>query len=261
MINTKRWLEEHFEVQKGMYFNERHIYMGNKYYASNLIKDSIWNYGIIDELTDEGIVLFESLCDRIKKDKNVYIPMFSTNFDDGILIKHGYVRPCDENGKISTETWMSFEGKKYQINKPFTIYQVETKQQKEDFVEVFLAAYGGGKTPEKPYGDLSPEYTKALIKSFGLDKFYHYICYNDGVPVSIASMCFVNGVAGLYNIGTRPEYERKGFGLAVTDACINQWLKLSGTKLFLQTETGTGIDDWYERMGFAKIFFGAIYEK
>lgn len=262
MKSMKEWLENHFDVQQGMYFNEKHVYIGNKYYSSSLISDSVWNYGVVDEFTDDSITAFESLCKKIGKPYNLYVPMQTLNFNDTLLIKRGYSKPCTEDGTIVTETWMSFTSKNYTLKKAFNIKRVSNSKQVDDFVEVFLSAYGGGKTPEKPYGDLPPEYTQALLQSFDNEKFYHFICYNDNnVPVSVASMCFVDGVAGLYNVGTKPEYEKQGYGLAVTDACITQWLKLSGTKLFLQTETGTGIDDWYEKMGFAKIFYGAIYEK
>ena len=68
-------------------------------------------------------------------------------------------------------------------------------------------------------------------------------------------------IGGLYNVGTKPQFEKRGFGSAVTKACIDQWKKSNGSELFLQTETGTGIDDWYERIGFERVFEGAVYGK
>lgn len=261
MLNMKKWLDEHFCVQQGMYFNNKNVYLGNTYYSSNYISDSVWNYGVLDELTDESIHSLEILCSKLNKPFNVYIPMRKLDFDDGLLTRLGYKRPYDENNKLITETWMAFDKKKYNLNSYNKVLKVSSLAQRDDFLEVFLAAYGGGRTIEKPYGDLPPQYTEALLKSFDSEKFHHYICYYNEKPVSVASMCYIDGVAGLYNIGTKPEWERRGFGLAVTDACISEWERKGGKKLFLQTETGTGIDDWYERLGFIKLFFGAIYEK
>lgn len=255
------WLQDHFLVQQGMYFDKKEAKGQCTYFGSDFIEDAVWNYGVSTDMSVEGLKAFVLFCDRIKKPCNLYIPMTSKQYDDKALVREGFVKPIDENGEIVTESWMLFKEKRYHLKGNFNIVQVNTEQQKNDFIEVFIEAYGGGKSPEKPYGDLPESYTLALLRTFSNSKIFHFLCYEDNVPVSIATLCYSAGKGGVYNVGTKPAYERRGFGLAVTDACINKWLSLGGTSLFLQTETGTGIDTWYNKIGFDLLFYGAIYEK
>lgn len=255
------WLQYHFLVQQGMYFDKKEIQDHCIYFGSDLIEDSVWNYGISADMSSEGLKNFATFCKRINKPCNLYVPMESRQYNDELIVQEGFLRPADGGNEIITESWMSFKEKRYQLKRNYNVVQVHTEQQKKDFIEVFIEAYGGGKTAEKPYGDLSESYTLALSRTFGNSKFYHFICYENDVPVSIATLCYNEGNGGLYNVGTKPAYERRGFGLAVTDACIDKWISLKGKALFLQTETGTGIDTWYNKIGFDHLFYGAIYEK
>lgn len=256
----KSWLIAHFNVQQGMYFDRLYSEEGMIYFGSDHIQDSAWNYGVIDRFSVENILKFEVFCKNIKKMPYLYLSKEEASNYNKILADIGFFAPMDD-GKLVTETWMEFTQKKYHIEKSFDIQMVSTDKQRSDFVEVFLSAYGGEKTPEKPYGDLPVEYKQCVEKAFDNPKFYNFICYCDKTPVSVATLCMFGEYGGLYNIGTKPQYERRGFGLAVTDACINMWETLSGKSLFLQTETGTGIDSWYERVGFRRVFEGVVYEK
>ena len=258
--DMKNWLTAHFNVQKGMYFDTMYSEGEMLYFGSDSIEDSVWNYGTVGAISDESIFAFEEFSKRIGKAPNLYVCREDAKKHNAQLNKHGFYAPFDKD-ELVTETWMEFSEKKYSAPKHTDIKRAVCGKERQDFVDVFLAAYGGEKTPEKPYGDLPKEYTECLEKSFDNPKFYHFVCYCDGVAVSVATLCVHDGFGGLYNIGTRPEYERRGFGLAVTDAAINQWQSLCGKSLFLQTETGTGIDDWYERLGFVRVFDGAVYEK
>lgn len=256
----KNWLTAHFNVQQGMYFDTLYSKDGMFYFGSNHIQDSVWNYGMIDFISSEKISKFEAFCKNIGKPVSLYLSREDANNYNKMLVDLGFSAPLDD-GELVTETWMEFDVKKYNIQKSSNIHKVYTEKHKSDFIEVFLAAYGGEKTPEKPYGDLPEEYKECVERSFDNPKFHNFVCYYEDVPVSVATLCMFGEHGGLYNIGTKPLYERRGFGLAVTDACINQWKSLSGKSLFLQTETGTGIDSWYERIGFRRVFDGAIYEK
>lgn len=255
------WLQYHFSVQQGMYFDKEEHQDQFIYFGSDFIEDSVWNYGVSADVTSEGLKKFVSFCKKINKPCNLYIPMMIRQYNDELFIKEGFSRPTDDQNEIITESWMLFKEKRYQLKCDYKVMQVHTEQQKKDFIEVFIEAYGGGKSAEKPYGDLPESYTLALLRTFSNPKFLHFICYDNDVPVSIATLCFNAGNGGIYNVGTKPAFERRGFGLAVTDACINKWIGLGGKKLFLQTETGTGIDTWYNKIGFDHLFYGAIYEK
>ncbi len=258
----QNYLMNHFCVQKGMYFDR--LYSGEQmcYYGSDVISDSTWNYGCIELLTDKKLLEFDSFCESINKPKNLYIP-FLRGFDDTCLEKNGYVKPISENGDLLSETWMEYqEGEGHFDDCECECTLASSDNEFDDFLCVFLSAYGGEKSPENPYGDLPDEYKDALVNSFYREKFNHIICYNsDKVPVSVASLCMDNKCGGIYNVGTRQGFERQGFGGAVTKACVDLWKKKRGESLFLQTETGTGIDDWYEGLGFVKVFYGVVYEK
>lgn len=255
-FNMESYLDSHFNIQQGMFFDR--IYKNGQftYYGSDLIEDSIWNYGQIadNNLTEQNIVNYGIFCESIQKPANLYLIENSSKVDKNLLLKY-YT-------EVSQESWYKFKECKYTV-RPYKVMPVQTEKQKSDFIEVFVSAYGGEKTIEKPYGDLSHCYVQALERTFFQSKRYaHFICYNSlGCAVSIATLCYKDGIGGIYSVGTKKGHEKNGYGLATTDACIQEWKKRGGSTLFLQTETGTGIDKWYESMGFDFQFYGKFYEK
>lgn len=77
----------------------------------------------------------------------------------------------------------------------------------------------------------------------------YYIGYHEGIPVTTGAL-FLTDVAGIYDVATRPEYRRRGFGSALFRHLVNEakQAKYESAVLVASAE-GAGI---YERAGFQK---------
>ena len=72
----------------------------------------------------------------------------------------------------------------------------------------------------------------------------------DGVPVATALLARSGETAGVYNVATAPEHQRKGYGAAVTWAAVAEGARRGCTHSVLQaSEAGYPV---YRRMGFAE---------
>ena len=249
----------HFEVQRGMYFDRDLSHEDWTAFLSDIIEDEFWNYVVLHENCNlsNALLDFEEMFADVDRKPSVYI------IDGGGCPE--VLEYLEQNGyqKMSEESFMVFDSQlPMQINKNILIKQVVDDKTTYDFIEVFLSAYGGEKTPEQPYGELDKAYLDALTRSFDNgDKFIHFVCYEGSIPVSGATLCFEEGKGGLYNVGTKPNSRGKGYGTAVTIECINEWKKRCGEVLFLQTETGSVVEQWYYKLGFKLEFVGSIFCK
>lgn len=256
----KNLFEQHYLVQKGMYFADR-LSMGmGTLYSSDKVEDFYWNMLVLNaglKLDAETLKKVEAQFKKVNKSSCVYLTSDDSQFAENseFLKKYSYV-------SSGQETWQVYDGRDIVVKAEREIKWVRTQQDKDDFFDVFVSAYGGEKSPEQPYGALPDTYIDCLKRSMDdIKKYHHVVVYDDGKPVSIATLCFENGVGGLYNVGTRPICRGKGFGLYATKACIDQWKKLKGTTLFLQTEKGSKVETWYKSVAFTEVFVGEFYVK
>lgn len=254
-------LQDHFDVQKGMYFDQCSVYKNWILFLSDIIKDGFWNYAVIPDQYDlkKELPIIEKKFEQMERPASIYV-VNEKDYSDTVsyLLKEDFEKMSEESFMIFQNTSFSNES----LPENVTIVQATEKQIISDFVEVFTSAYGGEKSLEQPYGELDESYVEALMKSFNKpDKFYHYVCYVNSRPVSVATLCFENGKGGLYNVGTVPNERGCGYGTVVTIACIKKWKEMAGKTLFLQTETGSNVEKWYYRLGFELAFYGSIYCK
>lgn len=79
-----------------------------------------------------------------------------------------------------------------------------------------------------------------------------WVGYANGLPVATAASVNRNGVVGLYNIATMPDFREKGYGEAITRFALHAGLLESpGSRVILQA-TGQGLS-LYARMGFRPV--------
>lgn len=252
----------HFTVQKGMYFDNKIQINKCEVFTSDIIEDGFWNYAYIPSEIELESTLddIEQLFREAKRQPCFYIADSNDN--------NTKIQLLEGNGYrlFSKESFMTYTNKNTIIPIPsiksLKIKRVIETSMRKDFVEVFTSAYGGEITPEQPYGELDKSYMDALVRSFkGINKFFHFICYDKNIPVSIATLCFSDGKGGIYNVGTVPTHRGKGYGTAVSNACIREWSNMGGDLLFLQTEKGSSVEKWYSSLGFKLEFVGMIYCK
>lgn len=252
-MNCLSFLKDHFSVQKGMYFTEIQSFGNWTVFTSDIIEDGFWNYAYYNgrgklDITDDLARYF----DEKKRPVSIYTTDNQSEYSKN-LEKRGFEL-------ISEESFMLFDGCT-SVERKIKAIPCD-KEHMAQFLDVFGSAYGGEKTPEQPYGELSQTYMDSLRRSFSnKSQFRHLICYQEENPAAIATLCYKDGKGGLYNVGTEPMYRSKGFGTDVTLGCILEWKGLGGQSLFLQTETGSTVESWYKRLGFRTIFIGRIYSK
>lgn len=254
-------LRQHFLVQKGMYFDYDLTWEKWHFLMSSIIEDGFWNYAILPETCDitRDLSSVESIFNNTDRVPSVYIidEEKCPNITE-LLKMEGYEKMAEE----SFMTYCCNDCAKPNVGGKIIIRRAVDGDNMKDFIDVFTNAYGGEKTPDQPYGELDKTYMDALIRSFkNTDKFYHFVCYVDGNPVSVASLCYENGKGGIYNVGTRLNERGCGYGTAATMACIEKWNELNGDILFLQTETGSNVEAWYYTLGFKLEFHGSTYCK
>ncbi|MHA1111692.1 MAG: GNAT family N-acetyltransferase [Promethearchaeota archaeon] len=78
-----------------------------------------------------------------------------------------------------------------------------------------------------------------------------YMAYLDNAPVSISTVFYGGGVAGLYSVGTLKKYRHRGIGTAITLAPLIDAQK-RGYEIAVLTATTKGFPI-YERIGFKKL--------
>jgi ribosomal protein S18 acetylase RimI-like enzyme len=77
----------------------------------------------------------------------------------------------------------------------------------------------------------------------------YYVGYHEGIAVSSGALFFTD-VAGIYDVATRPEFRRRGFGSAIYRYLLDEAQRAGyANAVLVATAEGTGI---YERVGFQK---------
>ena len=90
------------------------------------------------------------------------------------------------------------------------------------------------------------------------DEFTAYVAYVDGEPAATAATVFGSGVVGVYNVGTLPQHQRRGYGEAVMRHALDQARLRHGiTRTILQSSRqGYAL---YRRMGYRDVTRVVVY--
>jgi ribosomal protein S18 acetylase RimI-like enzyme len=131
------------------------------------------------------------------------------------------------------------------------IQPVQTAPQLADFAHIISVMW----TPPDPevvhFYDLA---APAILRDNS--PMWFYVGYVDEKPVCTAEVTVAEGVAGLYNICTLPDYRQRGFGTAMTlQPLIDAKANGCKTAVLQATEAGARV---YKRLGFET--FGPITE-
>ena len=110
---------------------------------------------------------------------------------------------------------------------------MEIKENKKEFISLLLLA----------------DEQESMIDRY-IDKGTMYILDDDGVKCECVVTDEGNGVLGIKNIATKPEYQKKGYGKALIDFVA---MKYKATHSILQVGTGDSplTIPFYEKCGFA----------
>lgn len=246
-------LDVHFLLQEKMYFDEKIEKPEYDVFLSNQIGDAAWNFvSMKTKLSPRIIENVEKEMQARHRQSCFYFFHPIDEEDLAYLKKAGYQ-------SIAQEVWMEHQGKDTLLEMyPYKIAQ--TEKDLEDYLQVYFDAYGGEKSKENPQG-FSPAYTRSLVRHFFDEKFRHFIQYEDGVPVSAISLCIHQDYAGLYNLGTKKAYRKKGYGTSIFLASVH-WAKTHQiSSILLQTEVDSKEEHLYQRLGFQRMGIGVYFIK
>lgn len=92
----------------------------------------------------------------------------------------------------------------------------------------------------------------------GQSDFVCWVGYRDGVPVATSATVSANGVVGLYNVATAPEYRHRGYGEASTRHALDAALSEATAERIVLQSTADGLL-LYRRMGFQPVTRVLVY--
>ncbi|MFO1498394.1 MAG: amino acid adenylation domain-containing protein [Verrucomicrobiota bacterium] len=123
---------------------------------------------------------------------------------------------------------------------------VASELESSDFIGVFCAAY---RAAPEVYGPILRR--KEEIGS--RRDVANYVAYAEGKPVCVATLLTLEWYSGIYNVGTLPSARRQGYAAQLLIHLIRE-ARSAGRFLFLQTESGSGAERLYCRLGFETVF-------
>jgi ribosomal protein S18 acetylase RimI-like enzyme len=255
-------IRAHCDLQLGCYFSSIEPCASGLISTSDSISDHYWNSmsSFHESDTDRLISASEPLFAKKKRSPAYYIDPTSTPTD--ILHKlenKGYT--------VEREIWMSAGNLSSTIlNNAVSIRPVNNTNS-DDFLRVFSIAFGGEASEADGYGDIPPEYLTALRTSLGGSHsrdviHHHFLAYLGDNPVACGSIHIGTTYAGLYNVGTLPNYRQLGVGTAVSLSAVRFAKEESSvTTIFFQTQPGGTVQRFYEGLGCTVLFDAAIAYK
>ncbi|MFH1233940.1 MAG: GNAT family N-acetyltransferase [Patescibacteria group bacterium] len=252
----------HYKFQTECYFSGFKKNQGVLILWNDKIQDFYWNYATKINISEK---FFEELIKKIVafyKAKNRKPAIYFTPFTNPRKLpklagKFGFK-------SAFKDVWMFYEKTAPKVMMPqnFMIKPVETKKEMKIFVDVFNQSYSGT-TSEEPYGTLPKEYGECLLNSFAWQfvqqkdkKVINYLGLFDKKPIGIATLIFSGNLGCIYNVGTIPNYRKKGIGSALTLNAVVDSIKNNAKIVFLQTEKGSFNEKYYTRLGFSAKFIG-----
>lgn len=249
----------HFRSLQKMYFSE---YIKKNEYVllfSDLVEDSYYNY-IGHCNRDINDVLNESREEFEKRNRQLafYDAPGSSTYIDNFDIPNNF-------DSWAADAWMVLEDPailtSYQIS-PEIIIESVGQSEKTQYANTFHIAYAGD-NPDDPYANLPEYYSQSLKRSFddtpdGFTKHYVWAKIG-GTPAGVACMLSKGNISGIYGVGTIEEYRKKGVGKALMKHLVEKVTLTPDTKIMVQTEAGSKVEEWYKRMGFRTIFKATYY--
>lgn len=256
-------MKKQFELLKGMYLNQCQEKDGYTFFKSNIISDNFWNFATQmtyqDFQRDEFLKEIEETFRQEDRIPCIYIPTFMKDSDliQEYLFTNGYqIKDHD--------VYMFFNDKTINISIKNEVREIQNSRELKSFFEVMNDAFGGEPTQENPYGGaVDASYENAIEKSLNNNekKFHHMVLFEGSNPVSIATLTYKDGDGLLNNVGTKMEYQNKGYGKQIIKACLDKFYELGGGNLYLATEKESKYELWYKKLGFETKFINEQYVK
>ena len=258
-FNPSTCLSMQYKLLKGMYFDDMDDNKDYTLCTSKVMDDSFWNLLYLKTKLDDN--LMSNIVDKFKKiNRN---PAFYIGRGDNYYLDNkNYL--LDHNYKLGdTDVVMVLDNYK-DTNISIDIKIVEKEAEYNDFMTVLSSAYNDSVESEEENvyaGAVTKSYYDAIKNTIDSDKTYHIIAYDNNVPVSVATINILDGIAEINNVGTRQGYWNKGYSKQVLTYLVKLFKEKDGNKLFLCTEYHSKNQEYYESLGFKEAYVMEQYIK
>ena len=252
-------LNMQYELLKGMYFDNKTETDRYILCTSKIMDDYFWNIVFFkNKIDNENIVDIENKFKLLNRMPSIYISIDDEHYIDNkkILLENGY--------KLNnTDVYMELkENRKIEINTNIKI--VENESEYNDFMKVLASAYNDNieNPDENIYADAVTEcYYKAIKKTINSKEHIHIIVYDRDIPVSVATLNYIDDVGGINNVGTAQGHWNKGYGKQLMTYLVDKFNELGGGVLTLSTEYKSKNQIFYEKLGFKEKYVMEQYMK
>ena len=252
-------LNMQYELLKGMYFDNKKDTDNYILCTSNIMDDFFWNIAYIKNKIDKKLLTdLEDEFKAINRTSSIYIGKNDINYNENkaILLENGYTLN-------NTDVYMLLENP-VDIDITTDIKIVENEKEYNDFMKVLSSAYNDviENPNENVYADAVTEcYYNAVKNTMNSKEHIHIIVYDNNIPVSVATLNYVNRIGGINNVGTAQGYWNKGYGKQLITYLINIFQELGGGMLTLSTEYHSKNQKFYEKLGFKEKYVIEQYMK
>ena len=251
-FNCSTCMNMEYDLLKDVFFDTREE--TDKYImcTSNTMDDYFWNLAYLkNQLDNNDLLKLEKKFKSLNRLSTLYIGRDDKCYEENkdLLLNSGYKL-------VDTDVYMLLDDIKTKDTN-INIKVVETESEYNDFMKVLSSAYNDSieNPDENVYSDAITDcYYKAVKNSINNDKTYHIIGYDNGTPVSVATLNIVDEIGGINNVGTMQGYWNKGYSKQILAFLINLFKEHGGKYLTLCTEYKSKNQSYYEKLGFKELY-------
>ena len=252
-------LNMQYTLLKGMFFDNKKDANNYTLCTSKIMDDYFWNIAYLkNKINKEILIDLENEFKSINRKSSIYIGRNDISYNENkeLLLTNGYTLN-------NTDVYMMLE-KTSEIDINIHIKILENEKEYNDFMQVLSSAYNDviENVEENVYADAVTEcYYNAIKNTMNNKEHIHIIAYDNDIPVSVATLNYVNGIGGINNVGTAQGHWNKGYGKQLITYLINKFENLGGGILTLSTEHHSKNQQFYEKLGFKQKYVMEQYMK
>ena len=258
-MNSNNCLDIQYMLLKDLYFGNKKTYDDYVLCTSNVVDDHFWNIAYLkNNISKELLNNIEKEFYCIDRNPSLYIGRDDSSYIQNrkLLLNNGY----ELN---DTDVYMVLDSIP-QITINTKIKVVENEKEYNDYMKVLASAYNDviENASENVYADsITDCYYKAIKNTINSKDHLHIVCYDNDIPVSVATLSYVDGIGGINNVGTAQGYWNKGYAKQVIAYLVRKFESLGGKALILCTEYQSKNQQFYEKLGFEEKYVMEQYYK
>ncbi len=252
-------LNMQYVLLEGMFFDNKKEADDYILCTSKVMDDYFWNIAYLKNKINKGTLnSLENEFKSMNRKSSIYLGRNDISYNENkeLLFANGYTLN-------NTDVYMKLE-KATEIDLNTHIKIIESEKEYNDFMKVLSSAYNDTieKADENVYADAITEcYYNAVKNTMNSKEHIHIIVYDKDIPVSVATLNYVNGIGGINNVGTAQGHWNKGYGKQLIAYLINKFEILGGGILTLSTKYHSKNQQFYEKLGFKEKYVMEQYMK